>query len=127
MSNKLRLRYVDVVDFRQSELTNFDAFRAKNRELCASFKADDVVLFMNSARTQLVFVYGFRRIKLATELDILPSRRLRLRNGAWSPKLLVEYAKLAGIELQGLKSFEERYEAHRTEVREHLRELRQAA
>lgn len=132
MNNRLRLRKVEVVDFRRSEATNFEEFRSKNKQLVESFGVDDVVLFINHQSNQLVFVYGFRDLSeeidgVAVSRQLLVSRRLRLTNGAWSPALLVDYARQAGIELAGLKSFGERLKEHLIEVREHRRELAKAA
>lgn len=132
MNNRLRLRKVEVVDFRRSEATNFEEFRTRNKQLVDSFGTDDVVLFLNHQMNQLVFVYGFRNLSeeidgVAMPRQLLVSRRLRLLNGAWSPALLVDYARKAGIELAGLKSFGDRLKEHQIEVREHRRELRAAA
>lgn len=124
----MRLRYVTVADFRKSEIHNYDEFRAQKKALAESFRSDDVVLFLNAGCDQLVFVYGFKDCAEngAGERKILASRRLRLTNGRWTPQLLVNYGELVGLKLEGLKTFQERYQEHKEELAVARREHYQA-
>jgi len=38
------------------------------------------------------------------------SKALRLRNGRWTPTLLGDYAASVGLELEGIKGFQQMYE-----------------
>jgi hypothetical protein len=122
MEQRLRLRrIVRFVDFRKSEMTNYEEFARKrsNKELVASLGPLDCVMFTSTGEDQLVFISGFRQIadvgRTATEREILCSRRLRLRNGRWSPQLLVNYGDMAGIKIDGpgLSDYRDQWEKRR--------------
>jgi hypothetical protein len=123
MDQRLRLRrIVRFVDFRKSEMTNYVEFSRKrtNRELIQSLGPNDCIMFTSTAEDQLVFVSGFRQIAdpgatATTEREILCSRRLRLRNGRWSPQLLVNYGEMAGLKIDGpgLTDYRTQYEKRR--------------
>jgi hypothetical protein len=107
-AQRLRLRHiVRFVDFRKSEMTNWEEFARKrsNRELVQRLGRNDCVMFTSTAEDQLVFVSGFREVVDETaqtgQREILATRRLRMRNGRWSPKLLVDYARDVGINIEG--------------------------
>lgn len=128
MSNlrTLRLRLIALVDFRKSELTNFNEVSAP-----AHIRAtNDCVMLVNKQGTQLVFVYGFSNVTDSREPaegaqthQVLHSERLRLTSGRWNPLMLANYAQRAGIELEGIRRFEEHYRqalaARATQRRQH--------
>lgn len=109
--NLLRLRYIQTVDFRASEHTNYMAAIRKYRYL-SKLKPTDAVLFISRKKDQLIFVYGFG---MTTGLHgvrrYLRSERLRLENGSWDPLMLQNYAGEAGIYLEGIKTLEEHLKA----------------
>jgi hypothetical protein len=99
--NQLQLRYVEIVDFRRSELTNFADFAVMNPKIAHSLRRDDVVLFASATLRQLVFVYGFAVVE--GERRVLASIRLRLEGASqWTEQLLRAYAKQAGLEIRGI-------------------------
>ena len=99
----MRLRFVKRCSFRKSELTNFQEMAVTER---SQLKTGDCVMLLSLSENQLVFVYGFTDFGRGT---VLRSERLRLSAGTWDPLMLAEYAAKAGIELDGLKRFEEHY------------------
>lgn len=109
MDQRLRLRrIVRFADFRKSEMTNWEEFARKrgNRDLVQSLGPLDCVMFTSTGEDQLVFISGFRQLKdtdggEATDLEILASRRLRLRSGRWNPRRLTKYGEEAGIKIDG--------------------------
>lgn len=120
----MRLKYIETVDFRQSEATNFKQIMAKQKlELAPS----DVILLVNKGRDQLVFVYDVKEltVKNGTKkiYEVLTSVRHRLSSGTWNPLMIHNYAETSGLHLDGLKRFEEHYrelvaQAHPTNTRQ---------
>lgn len=112
----MRLRLVQTVHFGKSELTNFLAVLAKHPEFtndksAAKLKADDVVLLVSMTGNQLVFLHGFDTFE---EKRVLRSTRLRISGGAsWNPLMLVNYAKEVGLNITGIKAFEDHVRALR--------------
>lgn len=105
----MRLRYVETVHFGKSELTNFlDLVRRRPEFMQAKSKArlgsDDVVLFVSRIGNQLMFLHGFDAFQ---ETQVLRSLRLRINSGRWNPLMLVNYAKAVGLDIQGLKAYED--------------------
>jgi len=100
----MRLRLIERVDFRKSELSNYlEHVKDKDKKL----GKDDVALFISQSGNQLVFVYGF------TDMDekkkVLRSERLRITGGTWNPLMLQNYAERVGLHLDGLRRFEQHY------------------
>jgi hypothetical protein len=119
MDQRLRLRHiVRFVDFRKSEMTNWEEFARKrgNKEVVKRLGPNDCVMFTSTGEDQLVFLSGFRQLEeAAVEREILFSRRLRLRNGRWTPQMLVNYGRDAGIQIDGpgLSDYRTQYEKRR--------------
>lgn len=114
----MRLRYVETVSFARSELTNFLDIIRRRPEFTrgnAALGKDDVIVLVSLQGNQLIFVAGFHVIEYSVrpgikerDVNVLRSTRLRLPNGArWNPMMLADYAKEVGIELKGLKLYEE--------------------
>lgn len=103
----MRLRYVETVDFRKSELTSWLEIAKRRPELARKLKSGDVVTLASMSGDQLVFLHGFLEID---GKQVLSSTRLRLRNGRWNPLMLANYAKEVGLPLAGLKTYEEHVE-----------------
>ena len=102
----MRIRYIETADFRRCDLSLFQLFYQNHMLLTQSLKKDDVVVFVSKKGNQLLFVHGFVHIDLRTALV---STRYRLTSGTWNPLMLANYAKAAGLKIQGLKLFEEHY------------------
>ncbi len=118
----MRLKHVATVDFRRSELTNFEELVKKNASLKA-LKKDDVVLFLSRGGDQVVFVHGFNNVEgeKGTTSIFMESVKLRMIHGStWNPLMIANYAKKVGIHLVGLKTFEEHYRELVEPVREKL-------
>lgn len=110
----MRLRVIQVADFRRSEKTNFDRFWRKRRRLnVLSLGPDDVVCFISQSHDQVVFVWKPAPVDLgkhrgkAREGLVVRSQRLRLTPYVWEPLMLQNYANKMGIKLDGIKRFEE--------------------
>lgn len=118
-TERVRLRYIHIVSFRKSVLNNWDDFEAANRALVNELAPRDAVLFLSKRADHLVFVYGYTAVAEASDKPngakksnarkVLASKHLRLQNGRWTPQLLVDYAAMVGLELEGLKRFAEQY------------------
>lgn len=116
---RLRLRKIIQVSFVKSEETNFDeVMRSKeHRALIKSLKGNDCVCFWSQAKNQMVFVKGYTKMETKGKKPwfVLYSQRVRVKRGPGlsneiEPKMLANYAREAGIELIGLKLFQEFYE-----------------
>jgi len=106
----MRLRYVATCHFGKSELTNWLEILAKHPEFGVAgnklaLKANDVVLLVSKQGNQLVFLHGFNAFE---ERRVLRSTRFRIEGGgSWNPLMLVNYAKSVGLEISGLKTYED--------------------
>jgi hypothetical protein len=108
----LKLRLVYKTDFRKNESTNYEA-AVKEHEL--TLRGDDVVLLVSKAWNQLIFVWRPTEMEGARgPIRVVSSRRLRLQGGSWNPLMLANYAGSVGLELNGLKLFESRYQERAT-------------
>lgn len=107
----MRLRYIEQVDFRRSEITNFNDLRKREPALIKSLKSDDVVLFISSRRTQIVFVWAQDRLTLGgKDVNVTTSLRYRISGSTWNPLMLRDYAEAVGIHLEG--AWIKKYEWH---------------
>jgi len=107
----MRLRHIVSVSFNKSELTNYKEFLLQNPGASTVLKGNDVILLISKSRDQLVFVYGFDALD---KNQILFTSRMRILTakggkGVWNPLMLKNYAEEQGIDLEGLKKFEEYY------------------
>lgn len=118
----VRLRRVAQADFRKNEKTMFESLPAKVRK---SLKLNDAVCFISGTGNQIVFVYGFTEVGTTKPSNpiykprrygIVTSVRLRLTGSNWNPLMLQNYAESCGIELIGIKRFEEHYAKLRKET-----------
>ncbi len=113
MRAKVRLRRVARGDFRTSEHTMLMSLQPHERKL----RGNDCVCFISGTGNQVVFVYAMKSAGEtratskyeARPIEIVTSVRLRLTAGSWNPLMLQNYAADAGLELEGLKRFEEHY------------------
>lgn len=97
-------------DFRTNDQTMMlDAIKREKLEL----GPNDVVAFVSLAHNQILFVwrpleidvsaYGHRR----GNATVFRSQRLRLSNSTWEPTMLANYAADVGLQLDGLRRFED--------------------
>lgn len=113
-----RLRAIIPVSFVKSEETNFDEIynSREYHKLVKSMDPEDVICMASLGGNQLVFVHGYVKVETPGESPwmVLFSQRIRIKRGkglsdVFEPKMLANYARQAGIELVGLKLFEEYY------------------
>lgn len=107
----LKLRVIEMeADFRFSERTLFVKFREKNTGVFLA--PDDCVAFVSRTGNQIVFVYNSRDFECQGEAAIKVTTSVRIRidqRRAWNPLMLQNYANEAGINLVGLKRYEQLY------------------
>ena len=116
---RIRLKGIQQdVDFRQSELTNYEAFR-KSKRFSGDPKKGEAYLFVSTSGNQLVWVLKYEAdvTVFRTQRRRIESLRFRISGGHWNPMMLANYADEVGIELVGIKRFEEIYEAQRAAKR----------
>ena len=110
-----RLRHIVwPADFRRSDATLYAELPAAVRR---ELKGDDVVCFVSGTGNQVLFVYMQRKVGLIRNTRLKKTRprqlthsvRLRLNAGRFSPDMLANYAAECGIQLRGIKSFEDHY------------------
>jgi len=109
--NKLKLKAILFnVDFRKNEFTNFQDFR-KHKSFPGDLDPGEVFLFVSKGTDQLIWF--MRHFSTEEEKTIVDSRKWRMLHGTWNPDLLANYAHEAGIELVGLRTFEEGFNSER--------------
>lgn len=113
-----RLRAIIPVSFGRSEETNFDSlyWEKKYHQLLKKMDPEDVICLASIGQNQLVFVHGYMQGKTKGKKPwmLLFSMRMRIKRGpglsdTFEPLMLANYARQVGIELIGLKLFEEHY------------------
>ena len=112
---KGRLVLIEHCDFRCSEWTNLNVVLKKNK---MKLGPQDVVAMVSGNGKQIVFAYAHDQFKYedyrgdTRPAGVVQSLRYRLTgNGVWSPTMLATYAEAVGIDLIGLKKFEQYYRA----------------
>jgi hypothetical protein len=103
----MRLRLVYRANFQRSEATNYASAVAENK---LALGKDDVVCLVSLKGDQLVFVWKPLQIEdgaRGRERHIVSSQRLRLTGGVWNPLMLANYAERVGLQLDGLRKFEQ--------------------
>jgi hypothetical protein len=113
----MRLRYIYRGDFRKSEVTLYDEAMKEAKDL--NLGSEDCILLLSGNGKQMKFVYGFDDVSViggrtgaatGRQTKVYASEVVRIHGpGGWSPKMLVNYAEQAGLELSGLKRFETYY------------------
>jgi len=120
----MRLRYVYTGNFRKNEVTLYEEARGEMGDV-APFRANDCILVINRARKLLRFIYLPQEVSQnpdgkkanGVSIRVMASQVYRiLENGTWDPRMLSFYASQLGVELEGIKKFEE-YFAHLLEER----------
>lgn len=106
--NKVRLVAIRFnIDFRKSELTNYNI----HKRTLPPLGTNESYLFVSKSKNQLIWILNFGSAKTVsgTETEVIDSRRWRLTRGTWEPMMLADYAKAVNIELIGIKTFKEQY------------------
>jgi len=107
---RLRLKaIIPSADFRKSEATLHDAF-LRSRSYPGDLRKGECFLFLSKSGNQLLWFFTqVTRIEgyKGAEIKVYDSRRWRLTGGTWHPYMLANYAEKAGIDLVGIKRFEE--------------------
>ena len=102
----LRLKAIKLgVDFRRTESFNLAEFQ-KSSSFPGALAKNEVFLFVSMTGSQLLWI-------LHSDEHVIDSRKWRLLHGAWNPQLLQDYAACVGIQLQGIKSFAQQFEAYK--------------
>lgn len=108
----MRIRRIEKANFCKSERTLFEEFTKKNQTFVRSLGPEGVVVFLSLTGNQMLFVHGFHRIDegYPHAVQVLMSIKYRIVGGTWNPMRLANYAKEAGLKIEGLKLFEEHYQ-----------------
>jgi hypothetical protein len=121
----MRLKFIEHVDFRKSELTNYQAMqKLVSSKKVHALRAGEVACFVSGRGDQIIFVYPMDSVSEedGTERRVLRSEKLRLAaGGSWNPMMLGNYAMEAGIELEGIRLFESHYKDVLVQRREERR------
>jgi len=121
---EIKLKAFAHVDFRKSEKTNFEEFL--KTQYGSTIRKGEGVLFISMSDDQYVFVEPadeFDAVNgkgVKVRVQVLSSRRFRIKGSKWSPLMLSIYAEKAGLRISGIKRFEWYF-------KEHLLELKKAA
>lgn len=107
----MRLKFIQHVDFRKSEKTNF--LMLQKAGSLPNLGKNDVILLVSKSENQAVFVYNIdnfnvrvsRRGKEKT-INICRSERFRIEGCRWDPRMISFYADKVGIKIDGLKRYE---------------------
>jgi len=95
----MNIKYVEICDFRRSELTNFMALVHNRPELKVLGKKD-IVMLVNLTRTQIIMIMGIftTSIQGMVQTKYIRSERIRMLDGeVWNPVRVADYAKRAGV------------------------------
>lgn len=108
----MNIKQIAEADFRSSELTIFESFSKKNRDVVSSLRRDDVIVFVSRSGNQFLFVHGFTTFT-ANDTDekkqALRSTRHRIIGGTWNPLRIRNYLEEAGLPVTGIPRFEDHY------------------
>lgn len=108
MRVKLRRVFLDV-DFRHGIPTHLDELRAKHR--LPELQRGDCVLLVSRTERQLAFVFSDFELEPGGRrkpVRVVAHYRVQLsRETPWDPLMLSVYADRAGIEIVGLRRFED--------------------
>lgn len=113
---RLRLKAICYgCDFRKNELTLLDELRKNPKyKSVGELGANETCLFVSRTETQLVWLIGQKELLDGTHTrNVVDTRRWRLLDGAWNPAMLGNYAQAVGIELIGIRLFQEGFKRER--------------
>lgn len=113
---KVRLKQIiRDVDFRKTELQNYEDHRKDKKRFDGDPKPGEAILFVSTSGNQLAWILRYDEAVRVQKTDRrrIQSLRMRLSGGYWNPLMLANYARDIGLELQGIKLFEETYKESR--------------
>jgi len=110
------LKYIQwPADFRRNSETLYNEVPKSVRD---RLKRDEAICFVSGTGNQVMFIYKAATVGMTQgnslhkprKRTLVTSVRMRLNVGSFNPEMLANYADEVGIELVGLRRFEERYE-----------------
>jgi hypothetical protein len=113
MGEKIRLRLKGVVQcsFQCSEATNLRLYR-QTGYFPGELERGEAFLFVARGCNQVLFLFADQQVDFdGVPRQVIDSRRLRLGTGVWDPHMLQNYANAVGLDLIGIKRFEQIHEA----------------
>jgi hypothetical protein len=105
---RLTLRMIATVDFRLGVPTHYDAL--KRKKLLRDIEEHETVLLVSQTGRQLAFVFSEVKIESRSgdPVTVIAHYRVQLdRHTPFNGTMLSEYAAKAGIDLVGIKRFED--------------------
>jgi len=104
---KLRLKGVVQCSFARSEATNMRLYR-QTGHFPGELERGEAYLFVAKGQNQVLFLFADVQVDFdGVSRQVIDSRKLRLAKGTWSPYMLQNYANSVGLELVGIKRFEQ--------------------
>lgn len=112
---KLRLKAIRYnCDFRKNENSLYNEFKA-SQNFPGELAKGEAYLFVSASENQLIWFLNATEVEAGRKtVGLVDSRRWRLlSHSKWHPMMLANYASDAGIELIGIRRFEEAYRSQR--------------
>jgi hypothetical protein len=106
---QLHLKAVIRCSFQRSEVTNLDLFRQEGH-FPGELLNGEAFLLLAKGGNQLIFIFRSPvnyESPTGASWEVIDSRKLRLTGGTWSPYMLQDYANEVGLNLVGIKRFEQ--------------------
>lgn len=106
---KIRLRGIKLgADFRKSELTNYEALR-KSKHFPTDPRRGEAYLMVSKNGKQLCWILRYSDVP-----KHIDSLKFRITRSTWNPQMLANYAEQVGLELVGIRKFEDQFETYKT-------------
>jgi hypothetical protein len=108
---KVRLKGIRFgVDFRKSDLTNYDEFK-RSRQFPGELSSNEVYLFVSKSQNQLIWIQHISTLEEYTSKRIIDTRRWRIDGShRWNFYMLAEYASQVSLNLIGIPTLKEHFE-----------------
>jgi hypothetical protein len=110
----LRVRLRAIIfdsDFRKNEVSLYEQFRRNKKRFPGERKAGECDLFISKQRNQLIWFVSETPLETTRGRPVVAvhSFRSRLDHSGWNPQMLANYAKAVGIDLVGIRRFEDAF------------------
>jgi hypothetical protein len=103
----LRLKGVVQCSFVRSEATNLRLYR-QGKHFPGELESGEAYLFVAKGNDQVLFLFADSHVDFSgVSRRVIDSRKLRLGGGSWNPYMLQNYANSVGLNLVGIKRFEQ--------------------
>jgi len=110
---RLRLKGVIQCNFARSEANNLTLYRQMGH-FPGELQAGEAFLFLAKGGNQVLFFFADKQVDFAgVSRQVIDSRKLRLTTGTWDAYMLQNYANMVGLDLVGIKRFEQIHVAWR--------------